>query len=809
MNLPRRILSALLLFACTALLAASPAEVQRLLQEASDALDSARTLIARGEPRSAKKRLDEAARVYREILRDNPEQRDAAVGLSSVLFLDKRYEEGASLMRPFHERLPDDADVSHQLGLHLYRSGEQALAVPLLEAVASDPARFDAMWLLIQHYYRQADWKAGLQHAERYLATRPDDTEALALIGTYFLKAEQFDRAVNTLDKYLETHPDNVSARVNRANALFRKGDVDRAGAEYERLLDEQPDKARFLYNLASVRIKQGRCDDALLLLDRFLVKEPKNGPALYFRADCLLSLGRFDDARAAFERAGSQGQSANPWVWYGLSRVSLRRQAFDEAIAHAKKAVDLGPSEAELAAWLGTVYRKAKRPAEALGWHDRALSLTEAYAPYHVERGHDLWQLARLPEALGAFERANALDPAAPGAAAGLAAARTALGVDAWAKGDAAGAEAHLVAALAADPGFAPARANLVVVRAALGRTDEAAKTLSEGPPAVASHPDLQAATALLRLLAGAPGEARALATAARTSKTSLVAVVALVEGQAAAAEGDWDGAVKALDEANQLAPSPEVEQARSQALLELGLERLGRGDAGGARDALARANRTAQRLELEDRQTLEFALQALGVLASEQPEQAARNLAGALAGPRYAGPQWARVRDIGLGYVAYGWLRAGNAAEARRALDRVRDRLALGPAWESIAAAADDVEARRAFAAGSFAAAEKIWAAMIERGNRDPAVANNLGAARFMLGRGAEAETLWRPLADGGTPAEAIYNLGNALARRGDHRGSWELFRRYGQSGGSQADRIKDRADIKARLFGFGGGT
>ncbi|MBK9129499.1 MAG: hypothetical protein IPM13_17190 [Phycisphaerales bacterium] len=165
--------------------------------------------------------------------------------------------------------------------------------------------------------------------------------------------------------------------------------------------------------------------------------------------------------------------------------------------------------------------------------------------------------------------------------------------------------------------------------------------------------------------------------------------------------------------------------------------------------------------------------------------------------------------MRDVGQGYVAYGWLRAGNAAEARKALDRVRDRTALGAAWESIAAAADDVEARRAFAAGNFAAADKIWAAMIERGNRDPAVANNLGAARFMLGRGAEAEALWRPLTDGGVPAEAIYNLVNAPGRRGDHRAAWELFRRYGQSGGSQADRIKDRADVKARLFGFGGGS
>jgi len=788
-------------------LAAAPGDVQRQLQEASDAMDSARTLIARGEARSGKKRLDEAGRIYRAMLRDNVEQRDAAVGLAGVLFLEKKYEEGVNLMRPFHDRLPDDLDVSHQLGLHLYRNGEQALAVPLLEAVASDPRRFDAMWILIQHYYRQANWQAGLPHAERYLVARPDDTEALALIGTYFLKAEQFDRAVATLDKYLETHAGNVSARVNRANALFRRGDVNRAGQEYERLLEEQPDKSRFIYNLASVRIKQDRCPEALLLLDRFLGKEAKNGPALYFRADCLLKLGQYDQARAAFERAGLEGQSSNPWVWYGLSRVALRKKAFDEAVDNAKKAQDLGPNEPELASWLGTVYRKAKRPAEALGWHDKAVSLQADVAAFQVERGFDLWALNRVLETLGAFEKARTLYPTDGDATHGIAAARTALGIEAWQKGDAAEAETHLREAIAASPGYHSARANLVVVRASLGRVADAEKTLREAPPDAAANPDVQAATALVRLLSGATEQALALATSARANKTNLLQVIAQVEGQAAAAKGDWDVAAKAFDEAHTLAPSPALERAKSQAWLELGLERLARGDAGAAREALGRANRGSAQLEPEDKQTLEFALQTLGVLASAEPGAAAKVLAGALGSQRFAGPTWARVRDVGQGYVAYGWLRAGNAEEARKALDKVRDRTALGPAWESLASAADDVEARKAFGAGNFAAAEKVWAAMAQRGNKDPAVSNNLAAARFMLGRGAEAEALWRPLANAGAPVEAIYNLGNALGRRGEHKAAWELFTRYGQSGGSQADRVKERGEIKARLFGLGG--
>ncbi|MFO0751513.1 MAG: tetratricopeptide repeat protein, partial [Myxococcota bacterium] len=445
--------------------AASPDDIRRELKDADEAMESARALLARGESKAAKKRLAEAEKIYLGVLGQNADQREAAVGLSSVYFLQKRYDDGVELMRPFHERLPDDADVSHQLGMHLYRAGQQGLAVPLLEQVAADPKRFDAAWLLALHYYRQGDWNAGLTHAEHYNVARPDDIESLALIGTYYLKASRFDRAVEVLDTYLGAHPDNVAARINRANALFREGAVDRAGTEYQDLLDKFPDRARFLYNLAAVRIKQDRCGDALPLLDKFLKKEPKNGPGLYFKADCLLRLGRWDDAKEAFAKAGSEGPS-NPWVYYGLSKVALQKGDHGGAIENAKKAADLGEKEAELAAWLGTLLRRIdQKPADALAWHERAISLDGAEASWHIERGRDLWVLGRLEDAQDSFDKARSLDATAQGALTGAAATRTALGVRDFEAGRTLDAETEFTEALGLLPTYQLARANLAVV--------------------------------------------------------------------------------------------------------------------------------------------------------------------------------------------------------------------------------------------------------------------------------------------------------------------------------------------------------
>ncbi|TNF23519.1 MAG: tetratricopeptide repeat protein, partial [Deltaproteobacteria bacterium] len=407
----------------------SPREIQRLLRVARDDLESARALLAQDNKRGAKERLDEAEAAYEKLLEANPLEKEAAVGLSSVLFLTRRYEDGIRLLEPFYQAHEDDHDIAHQLGMHMYRAGHQASAVPLLEQVAADPGRFDASWLLAVHFYHDAQWARGLPHAERYVAARPDDIRAYGVLGTYYLKTERYADAVNALDGYLQAFPDNVAARINRANALFRMGRLDRAAVEYEALVAKHPDRMRLVYNLAAVRIQQGRCEDALPLLERFIAREDKDGSARYFRADCLLRLGRLEAAQEAFEGA-REGAENNPWIYHGLSRIALQAGRLDEAVAQARRAAEIAPAEVEILAWLGTVLRKSGNPSEALTWHDKALSLDAGQAALHVERGRDLWLLGRLDDALGAFTQAHTSDPELATATAGIAAVRTARGI-------------------------------------------------------------------------------------------------------------------------------------------------------------------------------------------------------------------------------------------------------------------------------------------------------------------------------------------------------------------------------------------
>lgn len=779
-------------------------EIERLLGEGDRALESARAQFEKDNSKSAQRRLSEAEDAYGKILEADPTQRSAAVGMGAVYFLSKRYAEAIDLLEPLAARWPDDVDVAYQLGMNLYREGRQDQALPLLSRAAAEDRHFDAMWVLALHHYRRAEWEAGLAYAEHYTRVRPDDDRALGLLGTYYLKVERFDDAVRVLDRFVEAHPDNVAAMINRANALFRAGRVGEAATAYEQLLDRYPDRLRLAYNLAAIRMRQGQCGDALPLLDRFLERQPDHATATYFRADCYLRTGEIKRARAGFERVLVLSPN-NAWAYHGLSRIAESTGQRAEAMETALKALELGPEQWEIVSWVGTLQRRSGRAKEALARHDKAVELAPTEAEVHVERGRDLWVLERLDDAEAAFTTAISRDPEREDARLGLATVLTALGNKARSDGDLGEGRQHLRHALAVKPDYEPAAVNLALLEVEAGEPAAASAVL--GAVKDGAGPDVDAARAVVALVAGRKGEAHDAAERALKKKTTLAALALQVRGQLAAERAEWRVAADAFEAAHEATPSPPLRTARAAAWLQVGLEQLSRGNPGGAAAALKSAARDRETLASADRVNLDFANAAANIAAAPS-QRSVREMESLLKGSAFSPRSMAPLKDLGAVYVAWAELRQGHGDAALKALGRVRDRSAYGDAIGQIEVAARDAEARRAFAAGAPKKAAAIWAGLRASAS-DPTIQHNLAAARFLTGDEEVATQTWEALRAAGAPAEATFNLAVARDRAGRYEKAWELFRAYSKSGRPGADRARERADAKAAVFGYSGGS
>ena len=780
--------------------AAGPAvgvrERTRLLATGQDALSSARELLKRKHRKPAARRLAEAKAAYQRLLEADAGDTEAAVGMSQALYLSKQYEPGIALLRPLAESHPDNLDLAHQLGLHLYRHGDRAEAVALLVKVAQDPSRFDAMWLLATHFYRQADWARGLPFIVRYHEVRPEDTRALGLLATYYLKLGRLEEALQSYDGFLAAHPKDTRARLNRANALFRLERFDQAGTAYEGLLKRAPKSARVLFNLASVRIRQGRCQDALPLLGRFLKLQDNHASALYFRAECLLKIGRLADAKEAFQQAGRAAPS-NPWVPYNLSKLAWREGRRAEATKEALSACEVGAKDWEILTWAGTVLRRTERAAEALGWHDKAAALAPKEPAAHEERGRDLWVLGRLGEAAASFDAALSLDPQRPTALQGYAAARTGQALAARRAGDAEGARAHLAAAMGRAPDYVPARVNLALLELSLGAPAAADAAVRGLHPQ--GDPDLAAVLAFVHLTQGRDAEAAAALEHAQGTK--LTSLAKRAEAALAARAEDWDRAAAAYAAAVAMEPSAELRRAAALAAFHAGLEHLARGEVRRARALLNNVAKHKAQLALAgDRTALALARAVLGLQAAPTSRAAAKTLRTLLTSRKLSGKRWASGRNAGLLYLAWAALKRG---EPKRCIKALKKLSAKGTHAETVAVltkAANDALARRAYRGKQFSRAAESWRAIEPP---TPATLNNLGAALLAGGDSAGAKAVWaRP----DVSAEGLYNLAVLADRAGHYAEAMKLLERYVGAAGARAKDAATRLRAKRRALGLG---
>lgn len=95
------------------------------------------------------------------------------------------------------------------------------------------------------------------------------------------------------------------------------------------------------------------------------------------------------------------------------LSLASARSKQSEQAIAEGERAVILDPNNAYCAAWLGEVLNYGGRPADAIGWLEKAMRLNPRY-PYWfaVELGLAYQLTGRYAEAIAAYKQALLLAP-------------------------------------------------------------------------------------------------------------------------------------------------------------------------------------------------------------------------------------------------------------------------------------------------------------------------------------------------------------------------------------------------------------
>jgi len=230
-----------------------------------------------------------------------------------------------------------------------------------------------------------------------------DGFEVRYLLGLVAERAGRADEAVALLAEAARLNPAHPETRFNLGVALARLGRLDEAVAAYDGAIALRAGFAHAHFNRGVALGALGRAEEARAAYERAASLAPADPQAHHNLGATLAGLRRFEEALGAFDRAialdsrYARALSSRAGALFHLGRLDEALESCDRAIAADPRASEAWDSRA-------LVLLELDRPA--------AIAIAPGEANAHYHRGNALRELARVEEAIAAYERAIALDP-------------------------------------------------------------------------------------------------------------------------------------------------------------------------------------------------------------------------------------------------------------------------------------------------------------------------------------------------------------------------------------------------------------
>jgi tetratricopeptide (TPR) repeat protein len=328
-----------------------------LLERASDLspncvaprLRLAEILLMQGRP-------DQAARHFRLVLKAEPENARAALGLARLAQRRGDLREALDLLRPAvasplvrKAALVLRAEVQHQLGAAAAASADERAAAGLPE----DPRWPDPYVDEVEQLNRSA--RGGLESRLAY--------------GIELFRQKRLPEAVDVLEAAAQDAPQASRVFVVLGEARLRLGDPVRAEQAFRRALALSPDAAEAHFHLGTALYDQDKVEAAERCFRRAVELKPAHALAHYDLGLCRLRQQDRDGAAAAF-RAALRYRPGYADAHRNLGDVLAQQGKDAEALAHLEEAVRLAPEDEQARRLLAEV--KARRGAKPRGSEER-----------------------------------------------------------------------------------------------------------------------------------------------------------------------------------------------------------------------------------------------------------------------------------------------------------------------------------------------------------------------------------------------------------------------------------------------------
>ncbi len=197
---------------------------------------------------------DDAERLYRRVIAENPNHAFALSNLGSLARRNKQFKEAIALQHRAIKANPKLASSHNNLGNALFDAGLAEAAQDAFRKALSLNANYvDAKVGIARAFESMGDNDAAIGELTGALKLDSSHVAALALLGGLLLKRHDYAAAVPLLQRVLDSQPNHVEALNNLGCIFSDLGQPREARIFFERAVKAEPKVATGHYNLGNM----------------------------------------------------------------------------------------------------------------------------------------------------------------------------------------------------------------------------------------------------------------------------------------------------------------------------------------------------------------------------------------------------------------------------------------------------------------------------------------------------------------------------------------------------------------------------
>lgn len=340
-----------------------------------------------------------------------------------------RLDEAARLYTQVLSEQPGNSDALHLLGVAALQQGDHRQAVELISrAVASNSGNAAYHVNLAEAYRNLGQLDRAVDCCRMALRLQPHSAEATNNLGMVLLAQARNDEAADQFRAALRLKPDFAMACNNIGNALRLLGDLDGAVSHFRRATEIDPRLAEAHSNLGQLLLERHQPREALAHLRTAVRLRPGLAEARNNLGNALREAGKLADARQSY----SEALRINPnlaMTYNNMGQALQEENSLDDALAWYQRALQIDPASARIHTNLASLLVAQEKYDDALAGYRRALELDPTWAEAHSGLGDVRHEQGHFEQAQAHFREALRHKPDLPGAHCALGTVREELG--------------------------------------------------------------------------------------------------------------------------------------------------------------------------------------------------------------------------------------------------------------------------------------------------------------------------------------------------------------------------------------------